>query len=486
MRQPRRFALHLLVRFHGAVVEDRVLRWTNGAIKLSGEDGVLAIPLSSSGEDLGHLEWLDKHRLRIASGAMLLPGQVARVVQDDIEVELRLVPQHRLPRQILAGGDWFIVGAMAAMTLVAIFFQQILMFLMPAGGAPPSVEPSAELIARLLDEDYDGADDGYLYEEQARPVTQLTVESFYLPAGDDGSTDNLGGAEVVAESNLDESREADKQHQPLPPSPQALAEADRASEEAAIEGVTAPQQFGEELLGQQEAVPEDQQVSADREGWGFRDHDGAMDARTDVLEIKTEIARSRAALRIDPSDPWALQNLAYYQYLGEQFGDARRTHERYVELYPDSAAGYNNLALVFKRTGEYTKEEGYYRLALAISPEDAHALNNLAVNLAHQDRFDEALEIMDRVAQLEPGEPYADLHRAKIHAAMGHSETAYDYLEKALSGMAALDTLHLIEFRQDIRVDPSFDELRQEARFADILTRYYGPEHGMSIVGGHG
>ena len=56
----------------------------------------------------------------------------------------------------VAGQVFFV---MAAMTLVAIFFQQILMFLMPAGGAPPSVEPSAELIARLLDEDYDG--DGY-------------------------------------------------------------------------------------------------------------------------------------------------------------------------------------------------------------------------------------------------------------------------------------------------------------------------------------
>lgn len=485
MREHRRFALHVLVRFHGVVVEDRVIRKTDGPLRISGSDGVLAIPLSESGEDLGELKWLDRYRLRLASGAMLLPGQVERLVQDDIEVELRLVPQYDHPRQILAGGDWFIVAAMAAMTLVAIFFQQLLGMMVPAGG-PPSVEPSAELIARLLDEDYDGADEGVLYEEQARPVTQLTIDSFYLPAGDEGKTDALGGAEEVDERSLEKKVEQDQRHQPLPMSPDAVADAERASEDSPIEGVTAPQQFGQDLLGETQKIDDATEVAADREGWGFRDHDGAMDARRDELEIRTEIAKSKAALKIDPDDPWALSNLAYYQYLGGKYSDARRTHERYVELYPDSAAGYNNLALVFKRTGEFSKEEGYYRLALAISPDDPHAMNNLAVNLAHQDRYDEALELMEQVAVLEPGEPYADLHRAKIHASMGHEETAFDYLEKALSGMAALDTLHMIEFRQDIRVDPSFDALRQEPRFAEILTRFYGPETGMTLVGGHG
>ena len=83
---------------------------------------------------------------------------------------------------------------------------------------------------------------------------------------------------------------------------------------------------------------------------------------------------------------------------------------------------------------------------------------------------------MDELETLDAGNPYADLHRSKIHAANGEEERAFEYLEKALQGMERLDTLHHIEFRQDIRVDPAFANLRKTARFRAILWRYYGSD----------
>ena len=103
-------------------------------------------------------------------------------------------------------------------------------------------------------------------------------------------------------------------------------------------------------------------------------------------------------------------------------------------------------------------------------------MNNLAVNLAHQKRFDEALAVMKQLETLDPGEPYAELHRAKIHAEMGNDEEAYRYLRSSLEGMAKLDTLHHIEFRQDIRLDPSFAKLRETRRFRAILLEFYGED----------
>jgi hypothetical protein len=67
-----------------------------------------------------------------------------------------------------------------------------------------------------------------------------------------------------------------------------------------------------------------------------------------------------------------------------------------------------------------------------------------------------------------------ELHWAKVHAAMGKEERAYRSLQRSLSMMRKLDTLHNIEFRQDIRVDPVFETMRQEERFSRLLDRYYG------------
>lgn len=182
----------------------------------------------------------------------------------------------------------------------------------------------------------------------------------------------------------------------------------------------------------------------------------------------------RKRLRIDPNDPFAITTLGYYAYLAENYTLGEAAFQRYIDDFPEHPAGYNNLALIYKRTGDYRTEEALYRKALELDPTDDHVLNNLAVCLAHQGRFDEALEIMAQLEVLTPNDAYADLHRAKIYSAMGRKERAFKYLKLALDGARRMDTMHHIEFRQDIRVDPAFDTLRDDGRWAVLLEAAYG------------
>ena len=168
--------------------------------------------------------------------------------------------------------------------------------------------------------------------------------------------------------------------------------------------------------------------------------------------------------------------LAYYQYLAGELDEALNTRNKYLELFPESAAGYNNKALIYKRRGEYQEEEALYRIALYYDPDDMYAMSNLAVNLSHQGRYEEALALMDKLRILDPDEPYNELHRAKIYADMGDEERALVYLRKALEGRRNLDTFHHIEFRQDIRVDPSFNALRNSEAFRALLYEFYGED----------
>lgn len=344
-----------------------------------------------------------------------------------------------------------------------------------AGGAL-----SAEYLARLLREDYDGEDDGQLEHEREKVVDK--VEKMYLPAGNKGPITEMGGA---ADTSRDPVRAPDSDEIPVPAAKkdevnplfakdvgEPVPEKDVPEEQDKQDGVA-------EIDVDPEDVPDEEALdlpAEEKEGWGVQDWYDDQDAAVEQLEIQYMIRAARGRLKIDPDDPGALSILSYYQYLAADFDDAIDTYDRFIELYPDDAAGYNNKALVYKRLGEYAKEEALYRVALALEPNDFTAMNNLAVNLAHQHRFDEALAVLDEMARIDPGDPYADLHRAKVHAEMGHEEQALAYLEKALEGMRQLDTLHHIEFRQDIRVDPSFKALRATRRFREILLRYYGDD----------
>ncbi len=336
---------------------------------------------------------------------------------------------------------------------------------------------SAEYLARLLRRDYAGETEGVIERTIDRPrADRKSSDHPYLPAGASGPFDGrMGGAAAVArepERGFDEEEVV---------APKRVEEkiplhADRGTAIAESPDTLDGSRGADAGIADAERHREPERVAAEEKlGWGFPDWYDEEDEALDDLQIQVMLHTARARLKIDPDDPDALSILSYYQYLAQDYDGALSTYDRFIELYPESAAGYNNKALVYKRQGSYQKEEGLYRVALALEPRDATAMNNLAVNLSHQGRHAEALAVMDEVQVIDPDDPYADLHRAKIYAEMGNDEQALLFLEKALAGMAGLDdVLHKIEFRQDIRIDPSFAHLRGTSRFRAILNRYFG------------
>jgi tetratricopeptide (TPR) repeat protein len=223
--------------------------------------------------------------------------------------------------------------------------------------------------------------------------------------------------------------------------------------------------------------------SEEVEGWGVPGWYDEQDKALEQMEIDIVLRMAKRRLAIDPNDLGSLGIMSYYQYLAQDYPAALKTYDKMLALDPEDAATYNNKALIYKRMEEYRKEEGLYRQSLLLEGEDTTALNNLAVNLAHQGRYDEALAIMKELETTDPNDPYADLHRSKIYAQMGRDEDALRFLEVALQGMRALDTLHHIEFRQDIRIDPSFERLRKDRRFQSTLMKYYGKDSPLDEGG---
>lgn len=349
---------------------------------------------------------------------------------------------------------------------------------------------SPELIARLLERDLDGEDQA-LPERADRPEFDRQGPGVYLPAGNDGTMARAGGG----------ANQGPQVVRTPPPEDITAPLADQLPQEGEDSLALQPDPEEQDLEAPQPSRPEALDLVADSAddhalatrprdpmerfiGWGFRDwFDSA--ARQDKIDprVERQLHMARARLRLDPDDYGALQVVGHYAYLAENIELCRTSYERISELYPEDSAAHNNLALTYKREGNWTREEELYRKALALDPMDPIVLNNLAVNLAHQERFEEALGIMKLLEELDPDDPYSDLHRAKVYAAMGKREKAYKYLKRALDGIEQLDTLHHIEFRQDLRLEPLLSELREDTRFERLLRRAYGPDADAVLQG---
>lgn len=412
-------------------------------------------------------------------------------------VEVDVVAQarehaRRMPTDPL--GDMGLVVVALAL-YVAVMQAGLLVELSPgrAGAGAQGYEVSPELIARLLQRDLDGEEQG-ISERVERPDYDQEFQGLFMPAGSEGALHRVsGGANQGDEVWRGPAPEDEVERAPTTPDDkgaEALAlQADPEPQDvqAPIPARAEPQQTPEEAerdgaLAAQARDPMERFV-----GWGFRDwFDAAAAERKLDPRVERQLQAARTRLRLDPDDYGALQVVGHYAYLAENNELCRASYERLTELFPEDSAGYNNLALTYKRDGEYVKEEELYRKALDLDPSDPVVLNNLAVNLAHQGRFDEALGIMQMLEELDPEDPYSDLHRAKVYAAMGKKDRAFKYLKRALDGVHVLDTLHHIEFRQDLRLEPLLADLRREPRFERLVREAYGPQADQVLRGGGG
>ena len=461
LRPPRGGAasLQVTVRKGGSTLDNRVATGPGEVVP----DYTLGLTAAASGD--GYVVQGPDGPIHVGRGG------ATSVRHGALDVELGMIPRFRLPRF----GPGSIDPTLPVLVLaVGLFLAQVslLFHLYVQASAGGGFEPSPEYLARLLREDYAGAEKGLIARPTPRPQAGDPIESFYLQPGHAGPITRAGGGKNVGPERKIGDPDA-KPAAPAAPAPVAGAAADQLA--ATPEPVASDAADAVDAEADAEADAEDAPIAVEpNEGWGFTDWYDTADARQDAEQIRRELDLAQQLLKLDPTDPVGLQIRAYYEYLAMDYKAARRTYETFTQLYPDEGSGWNNLALTYKRTAEYAEEEKYYRIALSLEPEDDAPLNNLAVNLAHQGRFEEAIQIMDRLEKIIPGDPYADLHRAKIYAAWGKEEKSYKYLQKSLSAMRKLDTLHNIEFRQDIRLDPAFETMRHEKRFTDLLMRYYG------------
>jgi TolB-like protein/Tfp pilus assembly protein PilF len=171
------------------------------------------------------------------------------------------------------------------------------------------------------------------------------------------------------------------------------------------------------------------------------------------------------------SDPLALlpnSDLSYYYVLARRFEEALRQIEMIMNLESNFVLPYWNLGLLYNAQSRYEEAIAQLTKAKALSGNNPVIDADLARAYAGADRQDEALGLLRELEKMSRRRYVSQGIVALVHIGLGQKEEAFDRLEAAYADQDF--------FLAKLKVDPRFDPLRSDPRFADLLRRMDFPD----------
>jgi serine/threonine protein kinase/tetratricopeptide (TPR) repeat protein len=175
------------------------------------------------------------------------------------------------------------------------------------------------------------------------------------------------------------------------------------------------------------------------------------------------LAQAKRAVEQDPISAMMTTHLGEHYHLARQDDLAVGQIERALELNPRFPAAHVLLGEAYEEQHRYADAEQEFR-----SVEDAFAgTSRVEAALARIDarsgRREQALRELRELAQDRPGRYVAPHDLAWGYAALGDRDRAMQWLEKAYAERSSALTY--------LEVEPLFDPLRGDPRFADLVRR---------------
>ena len=121
-----------------------------------------------------------------------------------------------------------------------------------------------------------------------------------------------------------------------------------------------------------------------------------------------------------------------YAYQAGNYAEASRVFALYTEKHPDNAWGHFMLGLSSWKGGDLARAESSFEEALKIDPNHVKSLVNSSRVLLDQKRTDEAIEKLNRAADVDPMN--GDVHRllGRAFHAKGQIDDAVDAYRRAI------------------------------------------------------
>jgi len=113
------------------------------------------------------------------------------------------------------------------------------------------------------------------------------------------------------------------------------------------------------------------------------------------------------ALEINPNEPLLYYKLSEALDRTKDFAGEKVALQKAIQLNPNLAEAQNQMGYLATRTGDLAQAEGYFRVAVGVSPSYIVAWINLAATLASEEKWQDAKQALSHAIEIDPNSAQA-------------------------------------------------------------------------------
>ena len=179
--------------------------------------------------------------------------------------------------------------------------------------------------------------------------------------------------------------------------------------------------------------------------------------------IEEALTFAERARRLDPVSAGAQMNVGVILYFARRYDDAVVAIKETLDLDPDFGPAHVTLGRIYVAKGTPDRAVAELERARSLMGRRPDVLTPYAYALARAGRQREARTILDELRDISKPGTAAPVRVALVHIALGETDRAFEWLEKAIEARDWQMAL--------LNVEPAFDLLRSDQRFARLVER---------------
>jgi TolB-like protein/Tfp pilus assembly protein PilF/predicted Ser/Thr protein kinase len=177
------------------------------------------------------------------------------------------------------------------------------------------------------------------------------------------------------------------------------------------------------------------------------------------------VSEEKRAIELDPISPVANRALGAVLDYQRRYDESIDQLKRTLELSPNFGLALTDLGFVYLEKGRYSEANAVLEKVIAMPVSKATESSSLAYAYAVEGRKADARKLLDQLNEISKQQYVQPRLIARIYAGLGEKDKAFEYLEKSFEDRSIETGFGTIN------VDPTFDPLRSDPRFADLVRR---------------